>query len=297
MKVSDLFFRKINFNLPLSIMLKKLIDLNKESIDIRIKRTFLIFFFVISASCDYDLKGQTNNSELIIKENFDRKNIFIGKFSYKDYRITLNEKKLMSYNSRTISKETVSGNQFYRIKTINFPFKDTSDITIAETLIEIQNLDIYTVKLTSKKDSAFLQHFNEHISGWSQLPGVERKEFDVVHHGTVYMDDANTPWIPGLLNFNHKDTVILPYFSIFNNTVNLKTYTLVSFDTINYLNKKFICRKLNCGPQGPPGYISYQWYDLNTGILIRSELRKENSKISFISELEWNSELWEEPKK
>ena len=297
MKVSALFLKEINFNLPLSIMFKKYIDLNKGSKEIPIKRMFLIFFFVVSAICNYKLAGQTNISELIITDNFDTKNIRIGTFSYKDYRITLNEKKLMSYNSRTISKETIYGNQFYKIKTINFPYRDTADITITETLIEIQNLDIYSVKLTAKKDSAFLQHLSEHISGWSQLPGEERKEFDVVHHGTLYMDDANTPWIPGLLNFNNKDSVILPYFSIFNNTVKLKTYTLVSVDTINYLNRKFICRKLNCGPQGPPGYISYQWYDLNSGILIRSELRKENSEISFISELEWNNELWEELKK
>ena len=296
MKVSDLFLRKIVFNLPLSIMLKKLSDLSKEGKDIPIIRTYLISFFVICVNCNYNLKAQTNNSGLIKTDNFDRKNVYLGTFSYKDYRITLNEKKLMSYNSRTISKETVSGNQFYRIKTINFPFKDTSDITIAETLIEIQNLDIYTVKLTSKKASAFLQHFNEHMTGWPQLPGEEKKEFDIIHHGTVYMDDANTPWIPGLLNFNHKDSVILPYFSIFKNTVKLKTYTLVSVDTINFLNKKFICRKLNCGPQGPPGYISYQWYDLNSGFLIRSELKNENSEISFISELEWNSELWDEKK-
>lgn len=296
MKVSDLFFWKIIFNLPLSTMLKILSDLNKDCIVIRIKRAFLIFFFVISASCNYNLRAQTNNSELIISDNFDRKNIRIGTFSYKDYRITLNEKKLMSYNSRTISKEKISGKQFYKIKTINFPYKDTTDITITETLINIPGLDIYTVKLSSKKDSAFLKHFDEHIKGWSQLPGEERKEFDMVYHGHLYMEDANTPWIPGLLNFNIKDSIILPYFSIFNNTLKLKTYTLVSVDTINYLNKDFICRKINCGPKGPPGYISYQWYDLNTGILIRSELKKENSEISFISELEWNSELWEEKK-
>lgn len=43
----------------------------------------------------------------------------------------------------------------------------------------------------------------------------------------------------------------------------------------------------NAGPMGPPGYISYQWFDSKTGKLIKTGLSKEGSETKFVSELKF----------
>ncbi len=245
---------------------------------------FFVSFYILSNS--YTSIAQTTNShypDSIVTINFKNKEISIGTDTLTDYKID-GEKKFISMNIRTTELAIKDGLRCYKITTQNIP-ANSDNITTVVAYLDYKDLNVIQVKLSAKTDSAFFEYDKHAIKGWSQLPGEERKHFEIEYSGNIYLHDGNTPWIAGLINKYSNSRFLLPTLSMFSNKVNWKLYEVVSNEEVELNGRKYSCRKINAGPSGPPGYSSFHWYNVKSGRFIKSELIKEGATRKYLSEL------------
>lgn len=216
---------------------------------------------------------------------FKRSRISLGTDTLFEFKETDGKRNLNAKNIRTIEKVRINNNKYYKVTTQNIP-ANSNNITIVSALLDYTDLHILTMQLAAKTDSGFIEFKQHRFSGWSQLPNEERKIIDLPYKGYPLLADAGTPWVAGLLFLKENRKIVIPYFALFANVVRWKTYIMLGNETITINEKKYVCRKVNAGPVGPPGYISYQWYEHKTGKLIKSELIKEGVPIRYVSELQ-----------
>jgi hypothetical protein len=215
---------------------------------------------------------------------FKRSKISLGTDTLYEFKENNGEHNLNAKNIRTIEKVSINNIKYYKVTTQNIPAK-SSDTTIVSALLDYFDLHVIKMQLSAKSDSGFVEFKQNRFSGWSQLPGEERKVIDLLYDGLPVLPDAGTPWIVGLLSLAENKKVAIPYFALFSNIVKWKIYAILAKEIISVNEKQYICWKINAGPLGPPGYISYQWYETKTGRFIKSELVKEGVPIRYVSEL------------
>jgi hypothetical protein len=189
-------------------------------------------------------------------------------------------------NKRTIEKIIFSNLNYYRVTTVNIP-ANSENITTVIALLNYTDLHIIKMQLNASTDSGYVEYSNKHFTGWSQMPKEERKNIDIIYDGfPLVTSDAGIQWIAGLVTMKKNKKFTLPHFVLFANTVKWKSYVVLQKEKITIANGEFRCWKVNAGPMGPPGFISYQWFERKTGRLIKTELSKEGSETKFVSELQ-----------
>ncbi|MEN8247707.1 MAG: hypothetical protein ABFS32_02145 [Bacteroidota bacterium] len=186
----------------------------------------------------------------------------------------------ISDNVRTIE----FNNNQYKITTYN-KAAGSEDITKVEAILDGKDLHILRFYLKSKNDSAFAQYKNAMIKGWLQIPQQEKKNISYAFEGNTFLSDGNTPWLIGLLELKENQTIVIPVFHLFSNSLRWKTYEVLGEEAITINDISFSCWKVDAGPLGPPGFNAFHWYTKNTGKLLRVVLSKEGETAMYVSEL------------
>ena len=218
--------------------------------------------------------------------------IFTFQKAINNDKITIGTDTLVSFIESESVKDKISENvrtielinNQYKITTLNMP-EGTVDYTKVEAILDAKDLHILSFYLKAKNDSAMATYQNGQIRGWLQIPNQEKMKIDNTYDGNTFLSDGNTPWLVGLLNLKENKTIVIPVFHLFSNSLRWRSYTVLGEDAILLDNKSFICWKVDAGPQGPPGFNAFHWYDKSSGQLLRVELSKEGETAKYVSEL------------
>ncbi|HYG50100.1 MAG TPA: hypothetical protein VD905_04310 [Flavobacteriales bacterium] len=245
-----------------------------------------VLFFIALFGCKHVPATALFKADTVfsMQGKFKRKNMPLGTDSLLSYKVSGETKTKLSYNIRTISESHDRHSSSYKIVTQNIPFASDNATTVV-ACVDFNDLHLLSMHLRANTDSGHVKFNQDKFSGWSQLPRQERKTIDYTFAGGALPDEANTPWLAGLLPKKAGQKLVLPVFNLFGNAVKWKTYLPLQVEKITLKNKTFLCWKINAGVQGPPGYTSYHWYEKKTGRLIKEELVKEGSDVKFITEL------------
>lgn len=186
--------------------------------------------------------------------------------------------------SENVRKIDFANNQ-YKITTYNIP-AGNDDFTKVEAILDAGDLHILSFYLKAKNDSALAKYNKGQIRGWLQIPRKEKMLINYTYDGNTFLSDGNTPWLIGLLDLKENSTIVIPVFHLFSNSLRWKSYTVLGEESITIKDITFNCWKVDAGPQGPPGFNAFHWYDKPSGQLLRVELSKDGESARYVSELE-----------
>jgi hypothetical protein len=216
---------------------------------------------------------------------FKRSKIHFGTDTLVEYREAKGQRTINAKNIRTILKVVINNKKYYKVTTLNIP-ATTENKTTVIALLDYNDLHIIKMQLNAKTDSGYVEFSNKRFTGWSQMPKEERKMIDLEYDGfPLVTANAGIQWIVGLLPMKENKKFALSHFALFANIVKWKSYTVLNKETLLIDNRPYVCWKINAGPIGPPGFESYQWFEIKTGRLIKTELSKEGAETKFVSEL------------
>lgn len=224
---------------------------------------------VVTLDTIFTFKGIVNDGK--IKTGTDTLVSFIESEGIKDK---------ISENIRTI--ELV--NNQYRITTYNF-LSSSEEVTKVEAFLDAEDLHIQSFYLKTKNDSASARYKNGQIRGWLKIPQQDKRIINFTYQGNTFLSDGNTPWLIGLLELQQNQTIIIPVFHLFSNSLHWRSYTVLGEEPVILQGNSYTCWKVDAGPQGPPGFNAFHWYDKNSGQLLRVELAKEGENAKYVSEL------------
>jgi len=200
------------------------------------------------------------------------------------YKVVGETRTLTARNIRTVTLQERDGEPVVRLWTENIPATgDKDNITRMVAILRYDDLQLLSLHLKSKTDSASLKWQDGHIVGWSQLPNEPRKTFDLYYLGHVTIGEGNTPWIPGLFNLDKDRLFYIPGFKIFANEIRIRSCNIFKSEFIQIGGREYLCWVADAGPSGPPGYNAYQWYEMATGRLLKTELTKKGEQIHYLS--------------
>ena len=224
-----------------------------------------------------------------IAEYFKRSKIHFETNTLIEYKEIKGVKTKNAENERTIEKIKINNVKYYKVTTINRPVQ-SENITTVIALLDYGDLHIIQMQLNAKSDSGFVEFSNNQFIGWSQLPKEERKKIDMAYVGfPLVTSDAGINWIAGIIATKKDKKFALSHFALFANTVKWKIFHVLLKEKVRIESKLFNCWKVNAGPMGPPGFVSYLWFETKTGRLIKTELSKEGGETKFVSELKLKS--------
>ena len=202
--------------------------------------------------------------------------------TFLSYKVSSQGKTLTAQNTRTIEIIDIAGNCHLRLRTGNLPV-GKENVTNMTAILRYSDLQLISLDLKSKTDSAHVDWKEGHFTGWSQSANEARKKIDLIYLGNVTVWEGNTPWIPGLFALQEGRQFIIPRFRLFSNDILARPYQVLKLEIINLNGKDFRCWKTDAGPAGPPGYNAFQWYDADSGRLLKTELTKKGEDVKYVS--------------
>lgn len=168
----------------------------------------------------------------------------------------------------TIETSVDDGTEVYHVGSLHI----SDDTTV--TLIVVRKSDFALMHhgVRAPDDSGAVTVAGDRISGWVALPSRPVLLFDLQTDHPVLPVDGPAPWIVRLLPLREDYSAAVPSFSMWTKSERWRTYKVAGSEFVENGGRTFECWKVDGGPLGPPGYISYLWVEKSSRRIVQGAL-------------------------